>query len=124
MTAIEQLVAALPSAALAPSDVLVPEHCALVYEADGSPVHITAQFVLDTDDSLRSFYRSFPIVTAYIDQEYRQAATHVFDDRFGISLYVRKDRMPTGTWEPLGWPCYGTGTNVAHSQMMFSNRAS
>ena len=79
--------------------------------------------LLDTDDSLRSFYRSFPIVTAYIDQEYRQAATHVFDGRFGISLYVRKDRMPTGTWEPLGWPCYGTGTNVAHSQMMFSSRA-
>ena len=76
--------------------------------------------LLDTEDSLRSFHRSFPIVTAYIDQEYRQAATHMFDDRFGISLYVRKDRMPTGTWEPLGWPCYGTGTNVAHSQMMLS----
>ena len=68
--------------------------------------------LLDTEDSLRSFYRSFPIVTAYIDQEYRQAGTHTFDDRFGITLYVRKDRMPTGTWEPLGWPCYGSGTNL------------
>jgi hypothetical protein len=72
--------------------------------------------LLDTDDSLRSFYRSFPIVTTYIDQEYRQAGTHQFDGRFGITLYVRKDRTPTGTWEPLGWPCYGSGSNVAHSQ--------
>ena len=76
--------------------------------------------LLDTDDSLRSFHRSFPIVTEYVDREYRQAGTHEFDGRFGISLWVRKDRQPTGTWEPLGWPCYGTGTNVAHSQTMGS----
>jgi hypothetical protein len=68
--------------------------------------------LLDTEDSLRSFYRSFPIVTAYIDEEYRQAGTHTFDGRFGLTLYVRKDRMPSGTWEPLGWPCYGSGRNV------------
>ena len=68
--------------------------------------------LLDTDDSLRSFYRSFPIVTAYIDQEYRQAGMHTFDERFGLTLYVRKDRTPTGTYEPLGWPCFGTGKNV------------
>jgi hypothetical protein len=68
--------------------------------------------LLDTDDSLRSFYRSFPIVTAYIDQEYRQAGMHTFDDRFGLTLYVRKDRTPTGTYEPLGWPCFGSGRNA------------
>jgi hypothetical protein len=68
--------------------------------------------LLDTDDSLRSFYRSFPIITSYIDQEYRQAGMHTFDGRFGLTLYVRKDRMPTGTYEPLGWPCFGTGRNV------------
>jgi hypothetical protein len=68
--------------------------------------------LLDTEDSLRSFHRSFPIVTAYIDQEYRPAATHEFDGRFGITLFVRKDRPPTGTWEPLGWPCYGSGRNA------------
>ena len=67
--------------------------------------------LLDTEDSLRSFYRSFPIVTAYIDQEYRQAGMHTFDGRFGLTLYVRKDRAPSGTWAPLGWPCYGSGTN-------------
>jgi hypothetical protein len=71
--------------------------------------------LLDTEDSLRSFYRSFPIVTAYIDQEYRQAGMHTFDGRFGLTLYVRKDRTPTGTWSPLEWPCYGTGTNLGHS---------
>ena len=62
--------------------------------------------LLDTEDSLRSFYRSFPIVTAYIDQEYRQAGMHIFDERFGLTLYVKKDRTPTGTYEPLGWPCF------------------
>ena len=65
--------------------------------------------LLDTEDSLRSFYRSFPIITAYIDQEYRQAGTHTFDGRFGLTLYVRKDRMPNGTWQPLEWPCFGSG---------------
>jgi hypothetical protein len=70
--------------------------------------------LLDTEDSLRSFYRSFPIVTAYIDQEYRQAGTHTFDDRFGLTLYVKKDRTPTGTYDALGWPCFGSGTNVAN----------
>jgi len=68
--------------------------------------------LLDTEDSLRSFYRSFPIVTAYIDQEYRQAGMHTFDERFGITLYVKKDRSPTGTYEPLGWPCFGSGKNA------------
>jgi hypothetical protein len=62
--------------------------------------------LLDTEDSLRSFYRSFPIVTAYIDAEYRQAGMHTFDGRFGLTLYARKDRTPSGTWQPLGWPCY------------------
>jgi hypothetical protein len=23
---------------------------------------------------------------------------------------VRKDLTPTGTWAPLDWPCYGSGT--------------
>jgi hypothetical protein len=68
--------------------------------------------LLDTEDSLRSFYRSFPIVTAYIDQEYRQAGMHTFDERFGLTLYVKKDRTPIGTYEPLGWPCFGSGRNA------------
>jgi hypothetical protein len=68
--------------------------------------------LLDTEDSLRSFYRSFPIITAYIDQEYRQAGTHTFDERFGLTLYVKKDRTPTGTYEPIGWPCFGSGRNA------------
>jgi hypothetical protein len=72
--------------------------------------------LLDTEDSLRSFYRSFPIITAYIDQEYRQAGTHTFDGRFGLTLYVRKDRMPNGTWQPLEWPCYGSGQSLEHGE--------
>jgi hypothetical protein len=62
--------------------------------------------LLDTGDSLRNFRKSFPIVVEYIEQEYRFVGEHVFDERFGISLFVRKDREPTGTWSPLEWPCY------------------
>lgn len=75
--------------------------------------------LLDTEDSLRSFYRSFPIVTAYIDQEYRQAGMHTFDERFGLTLYVKKDRMPNSTYEPLGWPCFGTGRNAEVGDRLF-----
>jgi hypothetical protein len=67
--------------------------------------------LLDTDDSLRNFRTSFPIIVKYLDAEYRLAATHVFDGRFGISLFVRRDLEPSRTWEPLGWPCYGPGTH-------------
>lgn len=65
--------------------------------------------LLDTDRSLENFRKSFPIVTGHIDQEYTLFGTHEFDGRFGISLFVRKDLQPKSTWEPLGWPCYGTG---------------
>lgn len=65
--------------------------------------------LLEADDSLRNFYKSFPLVTAHIDEHYRLAATRTFDGRFGVSLFVRRDATPTGTWEPLDWPCYGSG---------------
>jgi hypothetical protein len=69
--------------------------------------------LLETDDSLRGFRESFPLVTAYIDQHYYLATTRLFDGRFGVSLYVRRDATPTGTWQPLGWPCYGAGTVIS-----------
>ncbi len=65
--------------------------------------------LLDTGQSLENFRSSFPLVTTYIDNRYQLAGTHEFDGRFGISLFVRKDLKPAGTWGPLGWPCYGTG---------------
>jgi len=65
--------------------------------------------LLDTGSSLADFRTSFELVTAYIDDRYRLAGTHVFDGRFGVSLFVRKDLTPRGTWAPLGWPCYGSG---------------
>ena len=68
--------------------------------------------LLDTEDSLRSFYRSFPIIVDYIDREYRVAATHTFDGRFGMTLFVRRDRQPRNNWKPLDWPCYASGTHV------------
>jgi hypothetical protein len=65
--------------------------------------------LLDSGKSLENFRESFPLVMAHIDQEYRLADSREFDGRFGVSLFVRKDATPTGTWEPLAWPCYGTG---------------
>jgi hypothetical protein len=47
-------------------------------------------------------------VTAYLDANYRVAGTHTFE-RYGTTLLVRKDREPNGIYEPLGWPCYGSG---------------
>ena len=70
--------------------------------------------LLDTDQSLKNFRASFPLIVSYIDQQYRLAATHVFDERFGISLFVRRDRQPSRTWEPLGWPCFGPA-NADHN---------
>ena len=64
--------------------------------------------LLDTEQSYENFRSSFPLVMAHIDREYQLAGTHEFDGRFGINLFVRKDRTPATTWEPLGWPCYGT----------------
>ena len=72
--------------------------------------------LLDTDESLRNFGKSFPMIVSYIDEQYRLAATHVFDGRFGISLFVRRDREPVRTWEPLGWPCYGPSTRAQHNE--------
>jgi hypothetical protein len=65
--------------------------------------------LLETGDSLAGFRELFPIVFAHIDQHYRVAGTRVFDQRFGLTLYVRKDLTPTSTWAPLDWPCYGSG---------------
>jgi len=69
--------------------------------------------LLETGDSLGGFRDSFPIVTAYIDRHYQIAATRVFDGRFGVTLFVRRDAKPEGTWEPLGWPCYARGQIVS-----------
>mgnify|MGYP006273011919 CR=1 FL=1 len=65
--------------------------------------------LLDTGESLEGFRESFPIVTAYIDRHYRAAGERTFDGRFGITLFVRRDRRPQGTYKPFGWPCYGSG---------------
>jgi hypothetical protein len=63
--------------------------------------------LLDTEKSLENFHESFPIVVAYIDAHYQRSGTHVFDERFGISLFTKKGLTPTSVWRPLGWPCFG-----------------
>jgi hypothetical protein len=61
--------------------------------------------LLEADKPLENFHKSFPLVMAHIDEHYRLAATHVFNERFGTSLFVRRDMTPVRVWEPLGWPC-------------------
>jgi len=65
--------------------------------------------LLETGDSLRGFRESFPLVTEYIDRHYKVVGSHVFDKRFGVTLLARQELVPSGTYEPLGWPCYGSG---------------
>jgi hypothetical protein len=65
--------------------------------------------LLDAGQSLDEFRRSFPLVMAHVDDRYRLERTHEFDDRFGVSLFVRKDLVPRSAWSPLGWPCFGNG---------------
>jgi len=62
--------------------------------------------LLDSDDSLRQFFVAFPLLKAFVDERYQLTATHVFDGRFGISLFSRRDLQPVSTWQPLDWPCY------------------
>jgi hypothetical protein len=78
--------------------------------------------LLDTDESLANFRKSFPIIVSYIDEHYRLAATHVFDNRFGISLFVRRDREASRTWQPLGWPCFGPGAGSERASLMEPRR--
>jgi hypothetical protein len=61
--------------------------------------------LLETGDALRNFRASFPLISAYLDAHYDVAATHVFDERFGITLLLRKTQRPNHTFSALGWPC-------------------
>ena len=66
--------------------------------------------LFEADQEFANFRKRFPLVFAYVDAHYRPAGVRRFDGRFGTTLYVRKDLTPTGTWAPLDWPCYGSGT--------------
>ena len=65
--------------------------------------------LLEAGESYGNFREGFPLVTAYLERNYRVAGTREFDGRFGTTLLVRRDRQPTGTYAPLDWPCYGAG---------------
>lgn len=60
--------------------------------------------LLDVKESLENFRESFPTLTAYFDAAYDTAATETFDDRFGVTLLIKRGRQG-GTFDPLGWPC-------------------
>jgi hypothetical protein len=61
--------------------------------------------LLESGDGYDSFREWFPFITAYLDEHYAIAGSHVFDDRFGITLLLRKDAHPRGRFAELDWPC-------------------
>jgi hypothetical protein len=61
--------------------------------------------LLETGDSLQNFRKSFPLITAWLDEHYVEAGTHLFDERYGITLLLRKELQPTHSFPELGWPC-------------------
>ena len=68
--------------------------------------------LLDVGDSLENFRESFPTLTAYFDAAYETVATQTFDDRFGVTLLVRRGRQG-GTFDLLGWPCPAVPAGVS-----------
>lgn len=62
--------------------------------------------LLETGEAYANFRSSFPLITTYLDDRYTLAGTRVFDRRFGVQLFVRKDLVPTGRSASLDWPCY------------------
>jgi hypothetical protein len=61
--------------------------------------------LLETPDEGDGFRESFPRIQAYFDERYDVAGQHRFDERFPVTLLVRKDSAATRRYEPLGWPC-------------------
>ena len=49
---------------------------------------------------------TFPIVAAYVDQNYTHAMRSRFDSAWEYDVLVRRDISPVRTYEPLQLPCY------------------
>jgi hypothetical protein len=65
--------------------------------------------LLEVGESYDGFRSSFPLVTAYFDEQYVRRGTWMFDQRFGIQLFIRRDAKPMATYASLGWPCVTAG---------------
>jgi hypothetical protein len=63
--------------------------------------------LLATDESLRNFRESFPLLTAYFDVAYEVEGSRAVDDTYSFTLLVRHDARRVGSFEPFGWPCLG-----------------
>ena len=62
--------------------------------------------LVGTGDAMGGFRDSFPIVSQYLDANYRVAGERTFDGRFDFRLLVRRDARPVREFAPLGWPCF------------------
>lgn len=88
---------------LRPGFFEAPEFQALAFERmRGQDIPVV---LLDVEDSLANFRESFPVLVAYFDSAYEVAGSRMFDERFGVTLLVKRDARRTGVYEPLGWPC-------------------
>jgi len=61
--------------------------------------------LLDADEALDNFRESFPLVAAFLDEQYDVAGRRLFDGRFGITLLVKKTARADGRFADLDWPC-------------------
>ena len=63
--------------------------------------------IMESGLEYQHFRQSFPVVTAYLDEQYQLVGTHGFDgNRFAIQLFARKDAFSTTRFALLDWPCY------------------
>ncbi len=62
--------------------------------------------LLEMNDEYRNFRKSFPLIARHFDEQYVLGGTRVFDNRFGVQLFVRRDLVPTRRYQPLDWPCF------------------
>jgi hypothetical protein len=61
--------------------------------------------LLETGESYENFRESFPLVVRYLDAHYSVAGAHVFDDRYGVTLLVRRGVATKSEYPGLGWAC-------------------
>jgi hypothetical protein len=56
------------------------------------------------------FRNDYPLLSEYLDEQYRLAGTSDFGDteigRDGYSVWTRRDRQPSGTYAGTSLPCF------------------
>ncbi|MEW5984314.1 MAG: hypothetical protein AB1806_18330 [Acidobacteriota bacterium] len=62
--------------------------------------------VVAAEPEFSSFLEAYPRIAEHFDAHYRTAGEQALDGRFSVVLLVENSLVPTGTYAPLGWPCF------------------